>query len=253
MRDIAAATDLWVRRYHAAPEARARLVCLPHAGGAASFFFSVSRALAPDIEVAAIQYPGRQDRRAEPFIRTIDELADAVTAVLTDTVRDGRELPLVLFGHSMGATVGFEVALRLVQAGITPTALFVSGRRAPGTHRDERVHLRDDTGLLAEVRSLSGTDARVMADDELLRVALPAIRNDYTAIENYRYRPGPPLACPIHALVGDMDPKASVDEVRAWADHTSARFELQVFPGGHFYLNQHVEAVLNKITETLPG
>jgi pyochelin biosynthetic protein PchC len=247
--DVMRTKDLWVRRFHPAPDAHARLVCLPHAGGAASYFFPTSRALAPDIEVLAVQYPGRQDRRGEPFARTIAELADAVTAVLTD----GSDRPLALFGHSMGATVGFEVARRLERTGVTPTMLFVSGRRAPSIHRDEQSHLRDDAGLLAEVRSLSGTNAAVFDDDELVRMALPAIRNDYTAVETYRYQPGPRLACPIHALVGDADPKAGLDEVRAWADHTSAGFELDVFPGGHFYLDHHATAVLDKITDALSG
>lgn len=240
---VAGTADLWIRRYHPAPDARSRLVCLAHAGGAASYFFPVSRTLSPDIEVLAVQYPGRQDRRTEPFVETIDALADQVTAVLGDST----DRPIALFGHSMGAILGFEVARRLEAAGVTPEALFVSGRRAPSTHRGETVHLRDDAGILAEVKSLSGTDARVMDDDELVRMALPAIRNDYKAIETYAYRSGPKLGCPIHAMVGEADPKASVDEVRAWGEHTDAGFELDVFPGGHFYLDKHATAVLNKI------
>lgn len=253
MLDTTSAADLWVRRYHPAPGARARLVCLPHAGGAASYFFPVSRELAPRIEVMAIQYPGRQDRRTEPFIKTVDELADSLAGVLGGVLTKAPDLPLALFGHSMGAILGFEVALRLQRAGRTPTALFVSGRRAPSTHRDERVHLRDDAGLLADVRALSGTDAKIMDDDELVRMALPAIRNDYTAIETYRHLPGLRLGCPIHAMVGDADPKATTDEVRLWADHTSAGFEMTVFPGGHFYLDRHSATVLNTIVETMPG
>jgi surfactin synthase thioesterase subunit len=248
MPNAASMPDLWIRRFHPAPDAPVRLACLPHAGGAASYFFPVSRALAPEVEVLAVQYPGRQDRLAEPCARTVDELADAVTAALTGEAADR---PLALFGHSMGAVVGFEVARRLERAGRPLAALFVSGRRGPDTHRDERAHLLDDAGLLDEVASLGGTDTRVLADDELVRLALPTIRNDYTAIETYRYQPGPRLSCPIHAFVGEEDAKATVDEVRAWADHTDAAFTLDVFPGGHFYLAQHVTAVLNKITERI--
>lgn len=252
MLNTASMTSLWIRRFHPAPDARTRLVCLPHAGGAASYYFPVSRALAPEVEVLAVQYPGRQDRYAEPLMRSIDTLADAVTTALTGVAVEAPDRPLALFGHSMGAIVAFEVALRLERTGFTPAALFVSGRRAPSTHREERFHLRDDDGLLAEVTSLGGANMSLM-DDELLRMALPTIRNDYTVAETYRYRPGPRLSCPIHALIGDTDPKVTVDEARAWADHTDGAFALDVFSGGHFYLDQHTPAVLNKITEHLGG
>jgi surfactin synthase thioesterase subunit len=131
--------------------------------------------------------------------------------------------------------------------GITPTCLLVSGRRAPSTHRDERVHLADDDGILAEIRTLSGTDTRITGDDEVLRMVLPPIRSDYKAIETYEYRPGARLDCPIQAFVGDCDPKATLDEVRAWRNHTNAHFALHVYPGGHFYLDNHATAVLDKI------
>ena len=63
----------WVRRFHPAPHARTRLICFPHAGGSATFYFPVSRAMSPAVDVLAIQYPGRQDRRGEACI---DDLPD---------------------------------------------------------------------------------------------------------------------------------------------------------------------------------
>lgn len=239
--------DSWIRRFHAAPGAHSRLLCLPHAGGAASYFFGVSQRLTPRVEVLAVQYPGRQDRYREPCVDSVEGLAEHVTTALTPWL----DRPLALFGHSMGAAVAFEVATRLERTGIVPTALFVSGRRAPSRFREETVHLRDDDGIIAEVRQLSGTDDQVLAEDDLIRMALPAIRNDYRAIETYRGRPGATVSCPVHALVGDDDPKATVDEVDAWRDHTTGGFELHLFPGGHFYLDQHVPAVLDKITSVV--
>jgi pyochelin biosynthesis protein PchC len=247
MLETAQSTDLWVRRFHRAPQADARLVCLPHAGGSARYFFRVSRSLSPRVDVLAVQYPGRQDRRAEPCIEDIGLLADQITASLQPWI----DRPMALFGHSMGAILGFEVALRLEAAGAPVTALFASGRRAPSTHRDEAVHLRDDSGIIAEVRSLSGTHARIIENDKIIRTALPSIRSDYKATETYRHRPGTRVACPIHALVGDNDPKATVDEARRWNDHTTGGFELSVFPGGHFYLDQQAPTVLEKISRTL--
>ncbi|MCP2253999.1 Surfactin synthase thioesterase subunit [Prauserella aidingensis] len=237
----------WIRRYHPSDKASARLVCLPHAGGSASYYFPVSAALTPDVEVLAVQYPGRQDRRSEPCFTTITDLADAVVAEL-DAWRD---LPLVLFGHSMGATLGYEVARRLERAGGPPQALFASGRRAPSTHRDERIHTLDDEGIVDELRKLDGTHGAVLDDPELREMFLPVIRGDYTAVETYVHVPGTELSCPIHVLLGEDDPRASLDEAEAWAGHTDGEFSLTTFTGGHFYLDDHRDEVVSLVTERI--
>ncbi|MFC7310258.1 thioesterase II family protein [Streptomyces monticola] len=241
-------TGAWIRRFHPAPQAAHRLVCFPHAGGSASFYFPVSRALAPDVDVLAIQYPGRQDRRHEPCIDSIGELADLLAAEL----RPWCDKPVTFFGHSMGASLGYEVALRLEAEQLALHGLFVSGRRAPSTPRDERVHLKDDDGLIADIMRLSGTDTQVLGDPEIMRMILPAIRADYRAAETYREEPGrTPLTCPVFALTGDDDPQVTLDEARAWASHTTGAFHLEVLPGGHFYLNSQASQVMSLITSHL--
>jgi surfactin synthase thioesterase subunit len=127
--------------------------------------------------------------------------------------------------------------------------VFASGRRAPSTHRDEKVHLRDDEGILAEVRRLNGTSSSVLSDDELMRAALPALRADYQATETYSCAPDVTVTCPISVLTGDSDPKTSMDEANAWARHTSGSFQLHVFAGGHFFLTGQAGAVLKVLEQ----
>jgi surfactin synthase thioesterase subunit len=238
----------WIRRFHPSPDHAVRLVCFPHAGGAASYYFPFSRALAPEIEVLAVQYPGRQDRRHEPAATGIGALADRIVPELA--AWDGR--PLAFFGHSMGATVAYEVARRLAgRGGSAPVRLLVSGRRAPSRHRTGTVHRRDDAGLVAELRRAGSTDPRILGDAELLAAVLPVIRSDYRAIETYVPEPGPPLECPVTALVGDRDPQTTVDEADAWREHTRNAFELRVFAGGHFYLDACRPQVIDAIRGAL--
>jgi pyochelin biosynthetic protein PchC len=241
--------ESWFRRFAASPEAKARLVCLPHAGGSAPFYFPVAKALAPDVEVLAVQYPGRQDRRHEPFLTSIDAMADRVA----DLLRNHADRPLALFGHSMGAMVAYETARRLERAGTEVAALFVSGRRAPSRVRDESVHTRTDDGVIAELRRLSGTEADLLGDDEVVRMILPVVRNDYRAVETYRYVPGDPLTAPIVAFTGTDDPMATVDEVASWADHTAGGFELVELAGGHFFLTRHQGVILRRLAAELGG
>ncbi|MEU8252228.1 alpha/beta fold hydrolase [Nonomuraea sp. NPDC048916] len=241
-------TGEWIRRFHPAPNA-ARLVCLPHAGGSATFFFPMSKELSPSVELLAIQYPGRQDRRTEPCIDDIRVLADHIA----DELRPWLDRPIALFGHSMGAAVAFEVSVRLERAGVTPLVLFASGARAPSRYRHERVHLRDDAGLLMELATLSGTSSQVLDDEEIMRTVLPVLRSDYRAVETYRYRPVPPLRCPVIAMTGEEDPQVTLDEAESWSRHTTGGFGLRTFAGGHFYLTSHGAAVRDVITRHVGG
>lgn len=243
--------DLWIRRYHPAPHSEVRLLCLPHAGGSASFFFPVSQALAPRVEVLAVQYPGRQDRRQEPCVETIPELADRLLPLLLDEWSDR---PLALFGHSLGASLAFELAGLLEQrAGVVPVMLFASGRRAPSRWVEEDVHRRGDETLLDEIKRLAGIDTRILGDDEVLRMVLPAIRSDYRAAELYRPQRVHQVSCPVTALTGDADPKAPLDDVRAWQEHTTGGFGMEVYPGGHFYLTEQAPRLIRRIADTLSG
>ncbi|MFD0279719.1 thioesterase II family protein [Kitasatospora sp. NPDC127111] len=236
--------ELWCRRFHPAENPSARLVCLPHAGGSASFYLPVSAALSPDVDVLAIQYPGRQDRRMEQPIDDLAVLVDRIHEVL----RRQPELPLTFLGHSMGAVIGFELTRRLEAEGHGPVRLFASGRRAPSTFRQENT-FRSDDAILAEVRRLSGTASALLGDDEMMRAALPALRADYKAVEAYRCAPGVTVDCPITVLTGDSDPKTTLDEAKAWADHTTEPLDLRVFTGGHFFISERSKDVMKVLVE----
>ncbi|MEV7192757.1 alpha/beta fold hydrolase [Streptomyces sp. NPDC093510] len=243
-------SDPWIRRFRPRPEATVRLVCFPHAGGSASYYHPLAQSptLLPDAEVLAVQYPGRQDRRKERLLDDIPELADLITGTLGPF--DDR--PLAFFGHSMGAVLAYEVAQRLRErTGQEPCRLFVSGRRAPSRFRPGTVHLLSDSELVAELRRAGGTDPRFLDDEELLAEIIPVVRNDYRAVELYRWNPAPPLSCPVTALVGDRDPQAPLDEVEAWRQHTDGPFDLKIFPGGHFYLNTNQQGVAEVISKAL--
>jgi len=228
----------WIRRYASAPDASVRLVCLPHAGGSAPFYSDLAKALSPGIEVIAVQYPGRLERRRDPLMENLTELADVLTGELLP-LADGE---LALFGHSLGTIVAFEVARRLQARGRTPVRLFASGRGAPSRHRREFSARPDDQALIQLIRGLGGTDPRVFDNEAVMQLALPVLRADYNLVDTYHYEPGPPLNCPVTALNGKEDHKVAPADAEAWSEHTTGSFESLLFPGGHFYLvDQHAE------------
>jgi pyochelin biosynthetic protein PchC len=235
----------WVRRFHPLPDAPARLVCLPHAGGSANYFFPVSRALSSKLDVLCVQYPGRQDRRREPCVGTIHELADSIV----DVLRPWADRPVAFFGHSMGAIIAFEVALRLEAEGISPAVLFLSGRRAPSTFRLETNHLLPDKDLVQELRGMQGTDASLLDDDDIVDMILPSLRSDYRAVETYDNREAGAVDCPIVACNGDKDAMVTPEEARAWENHTNAGFDSRTYRGGHFYLSDHAASLITLIAD----
>jgi surfactin synthase thioesterase subunit len=237
----------WLRNFLPAPDAALRLVCFPHAGGSASFYYPLARALSGRVDVLAVQYPGRQDRHHEPAATDLETLADRIA----DALGPWTDRPYALFGHSMGAIVGFETARRLQAAGRAPAELFVSGRRAPSLDRADDLRPRTDAEVVAEIRALDGTGSSLLDDEETLRMILPALRADYGAVRRYRYRPGPALRCPVTAFTGDRDPKAEVADVDLWRDHTLGGFRMNVLPGGHFFLVDRQEDVVATIEERL--
>ncbi|MFF0740408.1 thioesterase II family protein [Streptomyces sp. NPDC004111] len=214
-----------------------RLVCFPHAGGSASFFRSWAQLLPDDVELLAVRYPGREDRIFEPPVEHMEELADSLAEACA-SLGGG---PLAFFGHSMGASVAYEVAARMANAPGTagPQALFVSGRGGPGKNQSRGLATATDEELVGDLVAMSGTTAQALLNKELRDLLLPAVRADYRLVESYTASvPPPALDIPVYAYYGDADDKLDEDSVLAWSSATRSAFAVRAFPGGHFYLEE---------------
>lgn len=237
--------DAWIRRYAPGTPGGPLIVCLPHAGGAATFYRPLAELVGDGTEVWAIQYPARQDRFHEPPARSMEELARSVAAALLVAVGERRP---VLFGHSMGSLVAFEVARLLERAGSGVHHLVASGRGAPSVPFNGDVATRDDDAIVEELVRMEGTDPVALRNPELLELALPAIRADYALIEGWATEPGASVSCPVSVCVGDRDPLAPAVDVARWGEHTTAgSVPVHTFAGGHFYLVEHAAGVADVV------
>lgn len=236
----------WFRRYRRVTNPRLRLVCLPHAGGSASAYRSWVSLLPGDVDLLAVQYPGRQDRLGEPCLVTMDQLADAIVTALAPFL----DLPVALFGHSMGASLAHEVGLRLERSGHAVQTLLVSARLPPRHHRP-RMDSWDDEALLADVRMLDPDSTTILADPDMRAMMLPAIRADYLIADTYRPTPEGIIDAPVVAYVGDDDPYVRVWQLRAWSEITKSGFQTVVFPGSHFYLRGRESELVQDISSRL--
>jgi surfactin synthase thioesterase subunit len=246
--------ERWVRRHRPASAGRRPLVCFPPAGAAASFFLALAAAAPAAVDPWALVYPGREVRIAEEPLTEMAQLVDAIAPLLADAVRE----PAILLGHSMGASVAFEVARELVR--LRPGCLahlVVSGRAGPpaaGGHRPPASAPTDDE-LVAALRALGGTPPEILDSPDMLELLLPPMRDDYALLARYEPRWEPPLRVPMTALVGDEDPTVALDAARRWGEVCDAPFEAREVRGGHFYLQSSageaaaaVEAALGAAT-----
>ncbi|GGM17183.1 oleoyl-ACP hydrolase [Streptomyces fumigatiscleroticus] len=243
--------DPWIRTLRGAVPPRVRVLFFPHAGGAASFYVPFARRFPEGYDVAAVQYPGRQERFGEPFVTTVEGLADRLLPSLRRMA--AQPVPLVLVGHSMGASVAFESVGRLGREGLTAHCrLVVSGRSAPSAARAPRV-LDSDREILDHLAGLGGTDPEVVRNPDLMELFLPVIRNDYRAVARYRPVPGAVVDTPVLCLTGDRDPQVAPEEAAAWKSHSTAGFRLEVLPGEHFFLTDHPDTVVRLIAGCADG
>ena len=240
----------WLRISRPNPRARLRLFCFPYAGGAASIYRTWQQHLPAEIEVCAVQLPGRENRIQERPFTDVGPLVGALLPVILPSL----DRPFALFGHSMGTLIAYELAQQLQQHGRTPTHLFLSGRRSPVLPEpDELLHtLPSDEQFLHELQQrYNNLPAVLFEDKELRELFLPLLRADFTLVETYDNPTPILLSCPLVTFGGREDRRATEAQLRAWQTLTVADFALHCFPGGHFYLNEQVQPLLATIAHYL--
>ncbi|WP_157845398.1 thioesterase II family protein [Kitasatospora phosalacinea] len=241
----------WLRRLRRDDRPALRLLCFPHAGAGAGVFQPWGR-LCPDrTELWAVRYPGREDRLAEPFATDLAELADhaaGAAATLTD-------VPLVLFGHSMGAVLAYEVALRLEAAGAGQLhGLVLSAGDGPGGGPPAGLHLLSDDDLVGRTARMGVQPyAEAYRDPELREILLPVLRDDCRLLESHP-RPVPParVHVPVLACAGLDDPACPPAAMASWEAVAAGGFRLREFPGSHFHPFDRPDRVLAAVLSTFP-
>jgi len=244
-------TDLatpWLVRPRPNPGAALRLVCFPYGGAGTTVFRTWPAALPADVEVVAVELPGRESRSREP---RFERLAPLVAA-LTDAVAPRLDTPFAIYGHSLGSLVGFGFARELRRRGLPgPRHLFVSGRRAPQLPERTELATLPDREMAAALRRMGGIPDVVFAEPDLLAWYLPIIRDDVRISELEVIADDAPLPCPITAFGGLADDLATPAEIEAWRSQTSAAFDHELFPGGHFFLQTARDRFLGSLARRL--
>lgn len=241
----ASGKSVWANCPLPAPDARFRMFCLPYAGAGASIYRAWPGALRDVAEVWPVHLPGRERRLSDPPLASVQSLATRTARGIAECV----DRPFVLFGHSMGALISFEIVRALRRLGLPqPAALFVSGYGGPQLP-DTRppIHGLPDADFKDAVEALDGTPDAVIANAELMELLLPLLRTDFKLVETYRFQSEEPLDLPIYVYGGRDDRDTPPEALEGWKNCTNGSTSTTMFDGGHFYLCDHAAAFLDQV------
>lgn len=234
----------------ARPMASMRLLCIPFAGGGALAFHAWAALLPPQIEASAVQLPAREDRLREPMLDRWQPMMDALIAAVAPLP----PLPTAIFGHSLGAVIGLELArwMQTRQPGRL-RHLFASGRPWPGSENGERddLHSLTDEALLHALDRRYGSLATSLSHPEIRALTLPVLRADLRLLDSYVYARAPALDCPLTVFAGSDDPATTAANVHAWHHETHGPFRTRMLDGDHFFIESRRTELVAAITHCL--
>jgi surfactin synthase thioesterase subunit len=219
------------------------VIFLHHAGGSSLGYLPFGRLLPPGWQVLGLDLPNRVTARDEqPAVTMEQAVAAALQCVLTDVVG-----PFAVFGHSMGATVSFELVRELERRGRPPVWLGVSASAAPGHGR--RFYSADWSReqLVTFLRILGGTPESALAVPELVDRMVSTLAGDLSILDSYTVEPGPVLRTPMSVLRGQDDPTTTDAVWQPWCAHADRVIATHTLPGGHFYLLEDPATVSKRI------
>lgn len=239
----------WFVRLGGAPDARLRLICFPNAGSSATVFRPWAAKIPPEIELLAVQFPGRQKRIKEPPLRAVGVAVEALLPAIA-----GVDGPASLFfGDCTGALVAYELIRAMAGEGAAlPRHLIVSCCRAPDLPpRHEPLYALDDVTLTAQIRALGFAPEWLLNDQATLKAFLPLLRCDFEMAETYTYRHGAPLPIPITAIAGTRDKITPESDIAAWRAHTCDALDLVRMEGSHDLAQTRVREVVALLAQTM--
>lgn len=225
-----------------------RLFCFPFAAGGASIYREWPEELPADVEMCAVELPGRGDLRGELPLTRMASLVEVTARVLAPRL----DRSYALFGHSMGALIVFELARYLAARGRPPALLLAAGRGAPQIpDPGPALYAASEEDLVRELKRLGGTPSKTLDDPARRARLLLLVRADFAVCETYSYRDAPPLACPLVVYGGADDPDWKRQHLDAWRRHTTGPFEVHILPGDHFFLQSSRSELLANLRDQL--
>lgn len=225
-----------------------RLFCFPYAGGSHNIYTPWLGKFNDCVELVFIQLPGRGCRIREiphnnmaSIINELMEHADYITST-----------PYVLFGHSLGSRIAFDLAYKFYNDNLPLPKYFIgSGSRAPHLKNDKKnIHSLPNEQFIVELEKMNGTNKEILQNEELVELLTPMLRADFRIAELHQ-TPKLAISVPFTILQGSDDIDITPAQLNAWSELSQAEISIVHLPGDHFFINHHSSLVINQVNRIL--
>ncbi len=223
-----------------------KIIAFPFAGGNKYAYTFLNALLAPlDISMDVLEYPGRGDRIKESFCTSIEAILEDLFPQVLQTISE--EEDYIIYGHSMGALVAYLVCKKIEESSVrNPKKLVVSGRKAPGVIKTNKIGQLPSQEFWKELMKLGGIPKEIEHETVLKDFFESILRSDISIVENYEHdvSSGKPLQTPIDVQYGSEELENESD-FEDWKQETISVARLKEFSGNHFFIYEHAQDIID--------
>ena len=239
---------LWLETWPSRLTPLVDLICIPGAGAGASAFRSWHRKISGFISMQVVQLPGRENRIDEAPASNLNEVVECISSAYLEGRAANR--PVMVFGHSMGGVIGFELVRSLQTKGLAPSALVMSSTTPPASRND--LAELSQAQLKQLLLTYDSDNQSVVENDELFESLVPVLQSDFRMLRGHAIGAEVQLRqVDGHLLSGSDDPVVPSPSVARWEQHFDGCSTTATLSGGHHFpfreAQDEVIALLNKL------
>ena len=226
-----------------------KVIVIPHAGGLASAYYPFKKYNSDLFEYHFIELSGRGKRIEESLYENFIEATEDILLQISNVIFEG---PYVIFGHSMGSWLSYELYYQILERGFPlPLHMFLSGNRSPFIKPSGTLLDADDEHFIDYIVRNHNANRKIFRIEKLRELFLPILRADYRMMELYRPKLNrTKISVDISVLGGDEDPLI-ISGFLDWQRLANANIYFKKYSGKHFYIFDKFEEVSNDMRHTI--
>lgn len=209
-----------------------KLITFPCAGGNANNFNKIIKNL--DCKIYSMEYSGHWTRYEERMYASMEDCIESLYSEIEEIVTETDDI--FLLGHSMGAIVAYEIAVRLLDHGFSVKALFLLACMPPDEIDYQKILFENNDRIKIFLNKIRQIPSKVLDSEFFEEELLPSIRNDFSILSDYVIvsKLSKRIDVRIICISGVHDPL--VIKMSGWQRYTSNICICVECEGDHFFL-----------------